>query len=191
MNFIKKLILFLLIFTSASACSSLVIPEAPVATPTPEDAMLVTNADIDYAYRFAEDIFTGTQWERTLTTQRDRVMVTWIKSNSGNLAYLDYRIYPEGYTQDMLDWYYSDESFETILYANYDDLSPLAECTNGSLQFYAFSASYEGTPYLIYDWVDTSNPKRIADVSIIFKTSEQTELEQYAEAVFPSLPRCE
>ena len=187
MRLIKKLLIFLFFFTTS--CSSLIIREEP--TLIAEDSRLVTNADIDYAYGFAQDVFTNDQWERTLTSQHDRVMVTWIKSNSGNLAYLDYRIYPEGYTQDVLDWYYSDESFETILYSGYDDLFRLAECAKGSLQLYEFSASYEGIPYLIYGWVDTSNPKRIADVSIIFTAEEKEEMERYAKEVFPSLPNCE
>jgi len=186
MKFIKKLPLLLLVFTAA--CFPSIIREEPA--PAAEEANLITNTDINYAYSFAEDIFTSDQWERTLTSQSDRVMVTWIKSNSGNLAYLDYRIYPEGYTQEIVDWYHSDENFETILYSGYDDLSRIAECKKGSLQLYEFSANYKETPYLIYNWVDTSEKYRMADIAIIFTAEEKAELERYAKEVFPSLPSC-
>ena len=177
------------LFILLTGCTPSIVREEPTAIA--EDRSLVTNEDIEYAYGFAEDVFTSDQWERTLTSQHDRVMVTWVRSNSGNLVYLDYRIYPEGYAQDVLDWYYSDENFETALYSSYDDLSRLAECVKGSLQLYEFSAGYMDTPYFIYDWVDTSNPKRIADVSLIFITEEKADLERYAKEVFPSLPNCE
>lgn len=75
-----------------TSCSPLIVREEdPPPIPESENLNWVTNADIDFAQHFAESIFTGDKWERTtLAAQHDRVMVTWIKANSGNLAYLDY-----------------------------------------------------------------------------------------------------
>lgn len=185
-NFIS---FFLLLFITS--CSPVVFREEAFApTPEVESLNLVTNEDIDFAQHFAESIFSDDQWERSLTTQHDRVMSTWIKADSGNLAYLDYRIYSDGYTQEDLDWYYSDESFSEVLYSNYENVQKTTSCTDGALALYEFDASYEGTPYLIRDWVDTSNPTRIADLSIIFTLADENELHAYAKAVFPSLPSC-
>ena len=188
MNIIKNFPLLLLIF--AASCSPIVTREepAPLATAVPS---LVTQVDIDFAQAFANDVFTKDEWKSEITLHNDRVMRTWNKNNSSNLAYLDYRIYPEGYTQADLDYYYSDETFKDVLFTYYDDLNMLAQCEQGSLTLYQFSAGYMETPYFIYDWVNTSNPKRIAEVSIIFSQDDQADLERYAKEVFPSLPNCE
>lgn len=181
--------LFLLLFF-LTACTPAITRDEPVSQPT-QSENLVTQADIDYAENFAAFIFSEVEWKDEITLHENRVMHTWHRRDSSDLAYLDYRIYPDGYSQEDLDWYYSDENFNEILYTYYDDLEKLAECSADSLTLYEFRASYMDTPYLIRDWVDTSNPNRIADLSIIFTEADRAELNDYAQVLFPSLPSCE
>jgi hypothetical protein len=184
----KKLSLLFIFTVLLIGCTPGIIREKPVSQATPQN--LASQADIDYARNFTEGVFSEDEWKNETTIHEDRVMNTWQQNNAGNLAYLDYRIYPEGYTQETLDRYYSDENFNDILYSYYADLQRIASCTKGSLMLYEFSASYMNTPYLIHDWVDTGNPNRIADFSMIFKESDRMAFENYAERLFPALPRC-
>ena len=183
----KNLALLMLFFISA--CSPIIIREEPVPQATPES--WVTQADIDYAENFAASIFTDEEWTGEISIHADRVMHTWNLNDTGNLAYLDYRIYTEGYTQEDLDYYYSIETFNNILFTHYDDLEQLRTCSTGNLTLYEFSASYMDTPYLIRDWVDTSNPKRIAELSLIFTEADRADFDSYARALFPTLPNCD
>ncbi len=179
-----------------SACSPTIIREEPptqpvhAATKSATPQSLVTQADIDYAENFAASILAEENWESEVTVHEDRVMHTWHQHGSSNLAYLDYRVYAQGYTQADLDYYYSEETFNEILYSHYDEIGKITECNADNLTLYEFTAIYMDTTYLVRDWVDTSNPKRIADFSIIFKQADQTEMDALSRALFSSLPKC-
>lgn len=157
---------------------------------TAETTALVTEADINYAYSFAEKTLTSEHWERELRTGSDRVMVTWTGFDLGSIAFLDYRLYPTGYTEEMLAEYYSDASFSEILFIGYDNLSAITECQKDTLRLYELGASFEGRDYLIRKWVDLKEEDRMTDFALVFLASTPDDLDAYAESIFPSLPSC-
>ena len=186
-------ILFSLLFTTG--CAPHVIDDPLVSDKqsetSAESTALVTDADINYAYHFAEKTLSSEQWERELRTESERIMVTWTNYDLGSVVFLDYRIYPDGYTDEILDSYYSDANFSEVLFSNYYDLSAITKCQKKTLRLYELSARFEDSDYLIRKWVDLENENRMTDFTLVFLAGTQDEFERYAEAIFPSLPSCQ
>ncbi len=147
----KKSSLVLVIAFLISACGATATEPPSIATVPPEALATPvcispepTDADIDRALTYTEDLFSGTDWERTYTVGGGRVSVTWSNGMEAAIAYLEAMIFPCTYEEPDLNNFFNAENWQ-VIFANYESYQSVAECkTDTGLRLYQFSAVQSG-----------------------------------------------
>jgi hypothetical protein len=108
------------------------------------------------------------------------------------LIFLEFLIFVCGYTSEDLDQFFSRETIEEIIYAEYQDVEITASCIHDDqgLRLYEISAMRDGQPYAIRHWVLTTHPERVDQVLIAFPEPADLDLATYAPSLFPKLVSC-
>jgi hypothetical protein len=200
----KKYFPALIIVFLISACgpSKTVVPTSEPALPaSTEPAVAVaapacistepTDADIERALSYTEDLFSGTEWERSYTVATGRVSVTWSDNTDGAVAYLEALIFPCTYEEPDLNNFFSEENWQ-IIFANYESYKAVAECkTDGGLRLYQFSAIEQGSEYDIKYWAENDTDTRVIGMMIVFPAESDALMDEYSNGLFPELTSCQ
>ncbi len=149
-----------------------------------------TDADIDRALTYTEELFSGPDWERSYTVGGGRVSVTWANATDAAIAYSEALIFPCSYEEPDLNNFFSDENWN-VIFGNYESYQPIAECrTDDGLRLYQFSATEEGFDYAINYWVENDTETRVMDMMIVFPAESTSLMDEYSANLFPELTSC-
>ena len=149
-----------------------------------------TDADIDRALNYTEELFSGPDWERSYTVGGGRVSVTWANATDAAIAYSEALIFPCSYEEPDLNNFFSDENWN-VIFGNYESYQPIAECrTDDGLRLYQFSATEEGFDYAINYWVENDTETRVMDMMIVFPAESTSLMDEYSANLFPELTSC-
>lgn len=165
-------------------------------TPTPQDCSTASNSpsgsDLDYALEFTSDIFEGSQWDESHQVLDERVTVTWRNASEFSITHMEYVVFPCGYNQESIDWYFSQSNFEEVIFQSYEDLQIGKTCSKSdTLLLKEFAARSGGLDYDIRYWIVLEQPDRILDIFIAYPTDQKATLDSYANELFPSLAACQ
>jgi len=193
----KKSSLVLVIAFLISACGATATEPPSIATVPPEALATPvcispepTDADIDRALTYTEDLFSGTDWERTYTVGGGRVSVTWSNGVEAAIAYLEAMIFPCTYEEPDLNNFFNAENWQ-VIFANYESYQSVAECkTDTGLRLYQFSAVDSGFTYNIKYWVENDTETRIIGMMIVFPAESTALMDEYSNNLFPELTSC-
>ena len=139
---------------------------------------------------YAPGIFGRDVWTESFSSSPDRVTKTWLSSDLSAVAPLEYLVYDCGYTQSDLQTYFSDASFRTTIFQNYQDVQKTAECSQTSLKLYEFTSTYDKDRYVMFYWLQPESNTRILDLMLAFPADKQADLQRYAQQIFPQLSTC-
>ncbi len=199
----KKLLLAFVIVLLVSACGTPAtatpaneLPPSDANNPSVEQATPAcissepTDADIDRALTYTEELFSGPDWERSYTVGGGRVSVTWANATDAAIAYSEALIFPCSYEEPDLNNFFSDENWN-VIFGNYESYQPIAECrTDDGLRLYQFSATEEGFDYAINYWVENDTETRVMDMMIVFPAESTSLMDEYSANLFPELTSC-
>ncbi|MBE0672676.1 MAG: hypothetical protein IH588_19035 [Anaerolineales bacterium] len=191
-------IIFLLSACGAPGTTAPTSAPPPDATPPPSELMATplcissqpTEADIDRALTYTEDLFNVTEWERSYTVADGRVSVTWFNSVDSAVAYLEALIFPCTYEEIDLNDFFNTENWQ-VIFANYESYKPVAECkTNDGLRLYQFTAVEQGFEYNINYWAENDTDTRVIGMMIVFPIESKALMDEYSKSLFPDLTSC-
>ncbi len=200
----KNLYLALVIVLLVSACGAPntatpanELPPPAANNPPVEQATPVcisqepTDADVDRALTYTEDLFSGPEWERTYTVGGGRVSITWSNGMDAAIAYLEALIFPCTYEEPDLSAFFNYENWQ-VIFANYESYQPVAECrTDNGLRLYQFSAVDSGYTYDINYWVKNDTETRVLGMMIVFPAESDALMDEYSNNLFPELTSCQ
>lgn len=147
-------------------------------------------ADIDRALAFPGTLFDAGDWERTYTVAPDKVMVSWYSASIPAVVNLEALIFPCGYEEPDLDYYFSVDSW-AIIFGNYQGYQYVNECRNDSgLRLYNFFATDQGAVYQTRYWTMNDTPTRVITFMVVLPEASTAQMDEYAYAVFPQLQSC-
>lgn len=152
-----------------------------------------TEKDVNFLLEFTGDTFASEDWQKSNSVEDLRATVTWVNSFEGGLAYAEYLLYNCGYTQDDVEQYFSDDNFRNIIFSEYQNVEPIAACIaeKEALTHYEFNAVWKDEKYTLRYWIKKDNQTRILTLLLAFPESSTILMDQYAEAIFPTLPSCQ
>lgn len=199
----KKYFFTLVIVFLISACGIAPATEAHVSTPPPVATDVVpgvatpvcissnpTDADIDRALTYTEDLFNGGDWERTYTVADGRVAVTWFSNSMAAVGYLEALIFPCTYEELDLDAFFNVDNWQ-IIFANYESYQLVAECkTDDGLRLYQFGAVEQGYEYDIKYWAENDTDTRVIGMMIVFPAESDAVMDEFSASLFPDLTSC-
>lgn len=199
----KKLLLALVIVLLMSACEApgTTTPTNELSPPAATDpaAALATpvcisqepsDADIDRALTYTENLFSGPEWERTYTVGGGRVSVTWSNGVDVAVAYLEALIFPCSYEEPDLNTFFNVDNWQ-VIFANYESYQPVGECkTDDGLRLYQFSAIEQGSEYDIKYWAENDTETRVIGMMIVFPVESDALMDEYSVSLFPDLTSC-
>ncbi len=199
----KKLLLALVIVLLMSACETpgTTTPTNELSPPAAMDpaAALATpvcisqepsDADIDRALTYTENLFSGPEWERTYTVGGGRVSVTWSNGVDVAVAYLEALIFPCSYEEPDLNTFFNVDNWQ-VIFANYESYQPVGECkTDDGLRLYQFSAIEQGSEYDIKYWAENDTETRVIGMMIVFPVESDALMDEYSVSLFPDLTSC-
>ena len=149
-----------------------------------------TDADVDRALTYTEDLFTGGDWERTYTVADGRVSVTWFSDSLAAVGYLEAMIFPCMYEEPDLDAFFNVDNWR-VIFANYERYTAVAECkTDDGLRLYQFSAIEQGFEYDINYWAENDTETRVIGMMIVFPVEADALMDEYSNSLFPDLTSC-
>lgn len=190
------LILVLLLSACAPSPSATATPTpAPTMPPPPvEEAGCIssqpTQADIDRALAYTGGVFSAPDWERSYTVEDSRVAVTWFGNTVSAVAFLEVLIFPCGYEEIDLDYFYGDENWD-IIFANYQQYQQVAECrADDGSRLYQFQAVDQGFDYDISYWSKNDTDTRVITMMIVLPVGSDALMKEYAYSLFPTLQSC-
>ncbi len=200
----KKFLLAFVIVLLVSACGtpSAAVPtnELPPTVDAGSDVVQATpvcisqeptDADIDRALTYTEELFSGVEWERTYTVGGGRVSVTWSNGADAAIAYLEALIFPCTYEEPDLNNFFGAENWQ-VIFANYESYQSVAECrTDNGLRLYQFSAVDSGFEYDIKYWVENDTETRVIGMMIVFPADADVLMDEYSNKLFPELTSCQ
>ncbi len=197
----KKFTPVLLVLLLLSACAPAATP-TPVPTPAPptvpplsvEEASCIssqpTQADIDRALAYAGGVFTAPDWERSYTVEDSRVAVTWFGNTVSAVAFLEALIFPCGYEEIDLDYFFGDENWD-IIFGNYQQYQRVDECrADDGFRLYQFRAVDQDYDYDISYWSKNDTDTRVITMMIVLPVGSDALMEEYAYSLFPTLQSC-
>ena len=196
------IVLSMMVIALLLACSSVIedptptsMPPTPTETEIPPvqcaEARSPTDEDVEYTLAFADKVLVPDEWQRTYEVKVDRVNATYHGPEGGFVA-LEYLIYPCGYTSADIDEFFSRESLEQVIYANYQDPRVVDDCRDDGEQLLLFEISTEsqGTTYAIRHWVLTDHPTRVLNMLIAYPEENRENLDELGRKLFPQLVSC-
>jgi hypothetical protein len=151
-----------------------------------------TSKDLNRALSFAAEVFTSPpDWQQSHEAKDLRVDVTWLNAREGGLAHLEYLVYPCGYTQAIVDDYFSNHNLDTIHFSRYEDAKRVTACQtrDGRLRLNELTGGAWKTRYRIRYWAEQHDATHVRAVTIAFPETS-TSLDALAERLFPALPSC-
>ncbi len=196
------IVLSMVIIVLLLACNSLT--EEPTPTPEPPtpteteipldqctEARSPTDADVEYTLAFVDKVLIPDDWQRTYEVGTDRVNAVYHGPEGGFVA-SETLIYPCGYTSETIDRYFSHESLEQVIYANYQNPRVERDCRNDleQLRLFEISAESQGTAYAIRHWVLNDHPTRVFNILIAYPEEDRENLDKLGEQLFPQLISC-
>ncbi|WKZ36578.1 MAG: hypothetical protein QY332_01390 [Anaerolineales bacterium] len=186
-------ILFFFLLLSACGPSATAAPmttEPPLADDFGCISSNPTQADIDRALAYSGNLFDVPEWERTYTVADGRVSVAWSSTPLAAVAYLEALIFPCGYEEPDLDFFFSDENWE-IIFENYEGFEHVDECrTTDGLRLYQFIGVDDGYEYDIHYWARNDTDTRVITMMTVFPIESEALIEEYARRLFPALLNC-
>ncbi len=177
-------------FGSQTASAPVEVTTEVQAVPTQAIACATAPADQDVPAMLAlvGDTFKSSEWTQQVGGDGSRTTLTWRSATS--TAYLEYLHFDCGYSQSQLDQYFSPEGLRTM-FSYYDSYQETYQCKSGDLRLHEFDLVYHGSDYHALYWVKKVSPTRIADLVLVFPTSEADQEAEYAGMLFPELPTCQ
>ncbi len=174
-------------------------PEPFSSSPTLESAEIPTPAciafeptqeDIDRALSFTGKLFETQDWERTYTVGTDKVTVTWYSERLTAIAYLEALIFPCGYEELDLDYYFSVDNW-VIIFGNYQSYEYVDECRlDSGVRLYQFITVDQGFEYDVHYWVANDTDTRVISMMLVMPIESQDLIEEFSYSLFPQLPDC-
>lgn len=150
-----------------------------------------TDADIDRALTYTNDLFSGAEWERSYTVGGGRVSVTWSNGVDAAVAYLEALIFPCSYEEPDLNAFFNTENWQ-VIFGNYESYQPVAECkTDNGLRLYQFSAVDSGFTYNIKYWAKNDTATRVLGMMIVFPAESTELMDEFSNSLFPELTSCQ
>jgi hypothetical protein len=150
-----------------------------------------TDADVDRALTYTEDLFSGANWERSYTVGGGRVSVTWFNGTDAAVAYLEALIFPCSYEELDLDNFFNVDNWQ-VIFANYESYQHIAECkTDDGLRLYQFRAIEQGYEYDIKYWAENDTETRVLGMMIVFPVESTELMDEYSNSLFPELTSCQ
>lgn len=199
---INPLFLALLFFLSSCEIPGAVIPNAdrpataapaleapPKATPVCISSE-PSQDDVDDALAYTGSLFEPADWQRTYTVSEGRVAVTWFNDAQASVAYLEALIFPCGYEEIDLDYFFNEENWR-VIFENYESYEHVAECrTDDGLRLYQFKALEQGYEYNVNYWADNDTDTRVMGVMIVFPVESPDLMNEYSSGLFPKFTSC-
>ena len=150
-----------------------------------------TDADVDRALTYTEDLFSGANWERSYTVGGGRVSVTWFNGTDAAVAYLEALIFPCSYEELDLDNFFNVDNWQ-VIFANYESYQHIAECkTDDGLRLYQFRAIEQGYEYDIKYRAENDTETRVLGMMIVFPVESTELMDEYSNSLFPELTSCQ
>lgn len=146
--------------------------------------------DVLRVQTYGPGVFSTDLWTENSASNPDSVTKTWYSSGLGAVAHLEYLVYNCDYTQANLDAYFSDNNFKTVIFSNYQDVTKTAQCSQGSLNLYEFTSTFNKGKYVMDYWMQPDGKTRVLDMMLAFPTDRQDQLQTYAQQLYPGLPAC-
>jgi len=166
------------------------------ATPTPAPNEIVsicppvTKSDTEVAATMIGDVFDGDGWGLTVTELDDRTQFTWRNDVDFGMAYLELLHFDCGYIGSDIMSYYTDDGWDTILQV-YDSYEETAQCGLQGLRLFEFDLVYNGFDYQMRYWIEPVTEQRVGNFSLVFLGDDETQLDAYANLLYPELASCE
>jgi len=180
---------------SASAPTELVVQSTEKAQPDPQATPICISsqpaqADIDRALEFTGNLLDRLDWQKSYTVADGRVSVTWFSEALASVAFLEALIFPCGYEDPDLDFYFSEENWE-IVFGNYESYRMLNECRlDDGTRLYQFRTVENGFSYDVRYWTVNDSDTRVIAMMFVFPVETPETAEEYAYSLFPQLINC-
>ncbi len=149
-----------------------------------------TQADIDSALSYTDDLFSEPDWQSSYSVSESRVAVTWNSELLGGAAYLEALIFPCGYEEPDLNNYFNDEYWQ-VIFENYESYEAVSECkTDTGVVLYQFNAVSQGFDYDVNYWTENDTDTRVMAVMIVFPVESSSLMDEYSTDLFRELTSC-
>jgi hypothetical protein len=167
-----------------SSSSTQEIDPATCISPAP------TQDDVDRAISFTGKLFDTQDWERTYTVDVDKVSITWYSERLTSIAYLEALIFPCGYEELDLDYFFSVDNW-VIVFGNYQGYEYIDECRlDSGVRLYQFITVDQGFEYDVHYWVVNDTDTRVISMMLVMPIESQDLIEEFSYSLFPQLPDC-
>ncbi|MCQ3938189.1 MAG: hypothetical protein DPW18_14240 [Chloroflexi bacterium] len=179
------------------APSTPVSPVDPTAGEIPPEAATPvcisfdpTQADIDRALEFTGNLFDRLDWQRSYTVAEGRVTVTWFSDTLAAVGFLEALIFPCGYEELDLDYYFSVDNWTTV-FGNYESYRLVNDCrTDDGKRLYQFRTVEQGYEYDVRYWTVNDTDTRVIAMMLVFPVETPETADEYAYSLFPQLISC-
>ena len=149
-----------------------------------------TQADIDRALAFTGNLFDRLDWTRSYTVSDGRVSVTWYSDALASVAFLEALIFPCGYEEPDLDFYFSEDNWD-IIFGNYQRYEMTDQCaTDDGHRLYEFITTDQGYQYHVRYWTVNDSDTRVIAMMLVFPVESPQVADEYAYSLFPQLTTC-
>ncbi len=157
-----------------------------------DDEVLQTGArELYTVLAIGDPILDEGDWLVEAASERsDRTQVTWSSSALGALAHFEYLHFEDGVTKQVMDTWFSADSFD-VMFGGYESFEEADACRANGLRLYEFDAREDGFDYRIRLWGQPMTSTRLLHALLVFPADEMDALDDYAEQLFPELPSCE
>ena len=105
---------------------------------------------------------------------------------------MDYLVYPCGYSQQDLDSYFSEQNFQNVFFADYEDVARTGMCSteSGDIRLHEFTATFSDVPYDIRFWIMKYGEARIINATLAVPSANDHDMARLSRGLFPTLPHC-
>ncbi|HCR70948.1 MAG TPA: hypothetical protein DIW23_05860, partial [Anaerolineae bacterium] len=149
-----------------------------------------TQDDVDRALSFTGKLFDTQDWERTYTVGVDKVSVTWYSERLTSIAFLEALIFPCGYEELDLDYFFSVDNW-VIVFGNYQSYEYVDECRlDSGVRLYQFITVDQGFEYDVHYWVVNDTDTRVISMMVVMPIESQVLIDEFSYSLFPQLPEC-
>jgi hypothetical protein len=146
--------------------------------------------DIDRALSFAGKLFDTPDWERTYTVDIDKVSVTWYSEGLSSIAYLEALIFPCGYEELDLDYFFNVDNW-AIVFGNYQSYEYVDGCRlDSGVRLYQFITVDQGYEYDVHYWVVNDTATRVISMMLVMPIESQAMIDEFSYSLFPQLTEC-
>ena len=145
----------------------------------------------EFVLGFTGDTFSSETWKRNYSVDPDKMQIVWRNQEYGAIAVLNYQIIAGSSTTP--EEYYSEENLRNIFFGDYENLQRIEKCSNPgeNLILYKFRGDLHDTTYIIRFWEILKDRPYVMDLMIVFPHWHVSQMEAYAQELFPNLSNCD